>query len=304
MNTKLILGMIAMLLSLNACAGAPTSHFSVQVHEENGAQIEGVMVQGGFSTLMRDYVPGPDVKGITDNEGKTEISGPAYFSVYVDAIKDGYYKSGVKIPVNQKQDQSVSILLRQKKNPIAMYAKKELVNASDKRKSGEQFGYDFMAGDFVSPHGDGKVSDLLITHTYNKKDTWNYSYKITIEFSNSGDGLIPFLVDDKFKDSDFKSKYNAPEQGYQNLWSIHGKREGVGKSVQGNKDKRRNYFIRVRTKVDEKGDIESAYYGKIYGEFLEITYYLNPTPGDRNVEFDPKQNLFKNLKHDEKVWAP
>ncbi|MDX2507830.1 MAG: hypothetical protein QNL62_25595 [Gammaproteobacteria bacterium] len=304
MNAKLILGVIAMLLSLNACAAAPTSHFSVQVHEENGGPIEGVMVQGGFSTLMRDYVPGPNVKAITDKDGKAEISGPAYFSVYVDAIKEGYYKSGRKIPVNQEKDQSISILLRSKKNPIAMYAKKELVNASDTRKSGEQFGYDFMAGDFVSPHGNGKVSDLLITHTYNKKDTWNYSYKTSIDFSNPDDGLIPFFIDKKFKDSDFKSNYNAPEKGYLNNWIVQGSREGKGKSVQGNKDKSRNYFFRVRTKTDKEGNVESAYYGKIYGEFLSITYYLNPAINDRNVEFDSRQNLLKNLKHLEEVGAP
>lgn len=40
------------------------------------------------------------------------------------------------------------------------------------------------------------------------------------------------------------------------------------------------------------GNIISAQYGKIYGDFLAFTYYLNPSPNDRNVEFDPDQNLF------------
>ncbi len=26
-----------------------------------------------------------------------------------------------------------------------------------------------------------------------------------------------------------------------------------------------------------------------------FTYYLNPSPNDRNLEFDPKRNLFTNL---------
>ena len=29
---------------------------------------------------------------------------------------------------------------------------------------------------------------------------------------------------------------------------------------------------------------------------MQFKYYLNPTINDRNVEFDPKQNLMKNLK--------
>jgi hypothetical protein len=37
---------------------------------------------------------------------------------------------------------------------------------------------------------------------------------------------------------------------------------------------------------------------------LLFTYYLNPTPNDRNLEFDPKRNLFTNLKDEERVTAP
>ena len=76
-----------------------------------------------------------------------------------------------------------------------------------------------------------------------------------------------------------------------------------------------NYFFKVRTKKDEKGNIVSALYGKIYGgvnygifrcptAFLYFTYYLNPNPNSLNMEFDPKKNLFKNLKPLEQVTAP
>ena len=71
-----------------------------------------------------------------------------------------------------------------------------------------------------------------------------------------------------------------------------------------------NYFFRVRTvKKDKK--IISAHYGKIdrdiefWGnEKLRFTYYLNPTPLDRNMEFDPKRNLLKGLKGAEFVTNP
>lgn len=42
----------------------------------------------------------------------------------------------------------------------------------------------------------------------------------------------------------------------------------------------------------------SALYGKVYGDFrvnelrgVSFTYYLNPTPNDRNLEFDRKTNF-------------
>jgi hypothetical protein len=60
----------------------------------------------------------------------------------------------------------------------------------------------------------------------------------------------------------------------------------------------------VRTVLDEMGNIKSAHYGKIYGDFMQFKYYLNPTPNDRNIEFDPKRNLLKNLKAMEQVREP
>ena len=77
-----------------------------------------------------------------------------------------------------------------------------------------------------------------------------------------------------------------------------------------------NYFFRVRIKKDDRGNIFSALYGKISGDFnqedggyvvrgwLSFTYYLNPTLNDRNMEFNSKQNLFKNLPSLEQVSTP
>jgi hypothetical protein len=42
------------------------------------------------------------------------------------------------------------------------------------------------------------------------------------------------------------------------------------------------------------------------GETLTVDfyYYLNPTPNDRNMEFDMKRNLFKKQSFFEKVKRP
>ena len=64
--------------------------------------------------------------------------------------------------------------------------------------------------------------------------------------------------------------------------------------------------FRVRTVLDDKGNIISARYGKIYGPIeygdsdsnqggrVSFTYYLNPMDNDRNLEFDPSRNLLAN----------
>jgi hypothetical protein len=66
----------------------------------------------------------------------------------------------------------------------------------------------------------------------------------------------------------------------------------------------RIYYFRVRTVVDSNGNIQSALYGKIYGDFMQFKYYLNPTPNDRNIEFDTKHNMLTNIESFEQVDAP
>jgi hypothetical protein len=68
--------------------------------------------------------------------------------------------------------------------------------------------------------------------------------------------------------------------------------------------------------LDDSGNVKSALYGKIPGNFrfyagtkaptsgMGFDYYLNPTPNDRNVEFDPKRNLITALKPLEGVSEP
>lgn len=58
-------------------------------------------------------------------------------------------------------------------------------------------------------------------------------------------------------------------------------------------------YLRTRVKLDDKGNVVSANSAKIMGDFrimatglLSFTYYFNPTPNDRNLEFAPKKNLF------------
>ena len=76
-----------------------------------------------------------------------------------------------------------------------------------------------------------------------------------------------------------------------------------------------NYFIRVRTVLDDKGNIKSALHGKIHGDIILapmnsktckiiFDYYLNPTPNDQNVEWDPKRNLLSGLSWEENPREP
>jgi hypothetical protein len=124
-----------------------------------------------------------------------------------------------------------------------------------------------------------------------------------VRFPKDGDGIREFTVPDVEKGSALRSPHEAPADGYQSELT----REVGAHPGQPSKfdyDPNRIYFFRVRTVLDEQGKVKSTFYGKIYGDFMQFCYYLNPTPNDRNIEFDPKRNLLKGLKSTEQVTAP
>lgn len=305
MNARYLLVLLVMMVSLNTY-GVQLVNMKVHVHEENGKPVEGAYVRGVF---FQDQVVDKQMlgshQGLTDSEGFVELSGHEELYVNLTAKKNTYYDSRKRITVRGGRGREVSILLRKKRNPIAMYAKKVINVSPDydkaKLKQISKAGYDLIVGDYVAPYGDGVVSDLVF-HTESARRSWNdFDLKRLITFSNKLDGLIPYYFD--HKESVYKDPYLAPLEGYKNEWLQRFSRKPE-ESDQGNIDSNRNYFIRIRTKIDKEGKITYAHYGKIHGDFPRFTYYVNPTPNDRNIEFDPKQNLLKNLKHEEEVGTP
>jgi hypothetical protein len=306
---KYFLGLAAIMLSLNACATAPISYFSVTVVDENTVPVEGATVQGYFTGRKRGDAPSLDRKSITDADGKATISGPAIFYVNVDVSKEGYYKSKKQIPVNIKKDQGFTVLLRSKHNPIAMYAKKIKLNIPERKR---EYGFDFLNGDLVSTDHNGSLVDLKIRFDRNLVDNNNFTQSVTLSFANPTDGVIEMKANKEWKISDFKTPYSAPLDGYvPNIKLIYSR----GSSGVTRKNVNIPFFMRIRSSVDKDGNINEAYYCKIwsgiklYGVLadrpsIEMTYYCNPTPNDRNIEFNPKQNLLKNLKHEEEVGTP
>jgi hypothetical protein len=118
------------------------------------------------------------------------------------------------------------------------------------------------------------------------------------------DGILPFGVEPEFQGSMLRSPFIAPESGLLSSHKVIRSRRPGGPEKSNYDPEKHAYFFRIRTVVDSAGQIVSANYGKIYGDFMNFTYYVNPTPNDRNIEFDPKQNLFTNLKPEEQVTAP
>ncbi len=331
---------ICLLLISQSVWAYPTAKLTVKVIDETGSPVEGAKVGIGFSLPKgRGQGAGSEIKGvrgITDGEGLFTAEGESEAYVGFGVKKEGYYRGSGKF--NKFTDTSgmlgfrkykpwnptVVIVLKKIINPIEMYAISIFGSKSEDFPQlpllGQFVGFDLVANDWVIPHGLGTHWDFLfkvdVKRAVSNRD---YDTTLTLQFPNQGDGLIEYPDPAKGK-STLRLPHHAPTSGYQpefvQRYENNPSTRRVGKS--GNPDYDTNYFFRIRTELDEEGNVIGGLYGKIYGEirlgnfawlhdgkpYVVFKYYLNPNDNDTNIEFDPKKNLFKNLTSQQEVKDP
>jgi hypothetical protein len=289
---------------------SPVAKITLRVINEQGSPISGASVRIGFEEAVPHWGGGGvvNVKGLTNEEGKFTGEGHSMDSIGGWIEKEGYYSSFSKAfkferALNgkwQPWNPTIDVVIKKNVNPTPMYAKR--VNLGMPVLN-ETVGYDLFVGDWVKPYGKGTSADILLKADRNKRSEQDFDSKLTVTFPNKGDGLQVFNTSSENGFSELKSPREAPETGYQAEW-IQTHNRQAGKPEQSNRDNKRAYFFRVRTILDEHGNVISAKYGKIYGDFLNFSYYLNPDNNSRNMEFDPTRNLITNLKSTERVTCP
>jgi hypothetical protein len=229
--------------------------------------------------------------------------------------KSGYYRTRMDYHLGFNYDAArwnptQTILLRKIGKPIPMYAQQARIEIPE---LGKPIGFDLMEGDWVAPYGRGKQSDFIFQaqRRFNSWQDFDSSFRLT--FHAPGDGLFAIAMPPD-QGSELRLPAIAPQDGYVAELSEQ-LNDTPSKGWEKSEKKDQNYYFRVRTAKDDRGNIVSAHYGKIYGDFridainsktllIFFQYYLNPTPNDRNVEFDPKQNLLGGLRFDAQVKAP
>ena len=151
------------------------------------------------------------------------------------------------------------------------------------------------------PYGQGTHRDFVFKLTGKITGRNEYDFTQTLTFSNDGDGIQQYDAHPLYG-SRLRLPHEAPLEGYQDKW-VQRKASTFDRFLHNDFPENRNYFFRVRTIKDDKGNIESALYGKIYGNIglsisksISILYYLNPDSNDRNLESDYKKNLFPSKK--------
>lgn len=320
MKKEIVLVLLA--LALNGVASdaqpqfeRPLARLTVRVVGEDAAPISGAAVRISFTDKVSNQ---PRLaEGQTDLAGFFSGEGFSDLRLNADARKDGYYISGSPwIVFTNKADgrylpwnSTVEVMLRKIQAPVPVCAKWVWITVPEIDKS---CGFDLLEGDWVAPWGKGKNSDFLFTLKREFTNRQQFVVTVNIAFSNLLDGIQETQLPKEFAQSQFIWPRQAPEGGY--LSSLYSQLAAPGLKPRIQDVEKQKFFFRVRT-VEKDGKIVSALYGKLSEGFqlspsnsrtcmVRLCYYLNPTPLDRNMEFDLKRNLLKNVGQFEEPKRP
>jgi hypothetical protein len=285
----------------------PESALTIKVVDRSGQPASGARV----SIRAQDKDEKLRRVGEVDEAGNFSAQMPSFGFLYYSAGLDGFYSSWGQFDFERGSMQgdpaewvksrwkpwnpTVDVVLKKKGDPIPMYAKR--INTIELPVQNEPVGFDFVEGDWTTPHGKGKTVDMifLATGSVGKGD-----YRLTWTFPNPGDGIqvYPFLGGPR---SELRSPTEAPTEGYARTITVDAEGRPIG---QEGETRPLCFTLRVRTSLDDAGKVVTAYYGKIYPEAYNAIYYFNPTPNSRTLEFDLKRNLFTGLRSYERINEP
>ena len=316
MNSYVVLscGLLLMASSVQAMGPTPRVHLDVQVVNNQGGAIKDAEVRVEYPGRISGK--GELITNMTDEEGRASFVGSSFFDLRVKAAKTGYYYSHQEVRAFERiggesvySDQKVKIILREVKNPAPMHACRNF--QAKVPVLGKPVGFDMMKADWVSPYGRGEVADILLEVAGEWNGARDHDSLLRLCFPNQGDGYVLFKADDQ---SQLRSPYEAPLSGYMpnKSWRKMKKPvEGAMSEWESIDDVAPDaiYILRVSTVIDSNGGVTLANYGKVYGDFefwgatlderygyVVFSYYLNPTPNDRNLEYAPSRNLIQGLR--------
>lgn len=319
--TKIFMLLFFVLLSQFSHASNNTAKFTIKVIGDDGKPVENAIVMVGFE---RNYQPKDSIgkKTETDSDGKATFTESTSGYITYGAIKDGYYNSHSTYVFTtpgiygwEPWNQELTILLRKIENPVTMYARNTNESILEIPVIGKYVGFDLIASDWVIPYGKGTVQDFLFKLERRVIDRKNFDATLTVSFSNKFDGIQLYKEMRQYGSLFHLPRY-APESGYEKLLILREWRNPGDGTVKRNinfLDDDVNYLFRVRSE-ERGGQFIKSMYGKIAGPMdfsavhsetakIYFKYYLNPDY-TRNLEFDPKRNLFGNLPDLERVKEP
>lgn len=286
---------------------------TLRIVDSKGKPVSSASVEVNFAAGGKNN---SNVRGVTATDGLFTCEGLSNSDCNIYVNKEGYYRTtrrysfvgsqnadGVKNGCWQPWNPIIEVVLKENRKPIALYTR-YIEKVFPKN---EPIGFDCFLADFVEPFGKGQNADFILHYESDVPSRhatlreWAYQTNSLAVVAPTGG----FITQKKDLFSCLVSDYEAPLKGYKNTIYCEYKRAGA-KIFSDKKINENEYlFFYTRATYGADGEIKYACYGKIYtfgyGECLDvenmailrISYYCNPIPNDRNLEFDGKNNLFK-----------
>ena len=270
------------------------------VVDQDGAEVPDAKIWGGFTAggLMNDYVL---VDGVTDTNGEFVAEGKCNEFLRIGVRKKEYYHTEEKIYFGRSGECPVvadgkwqpygatrKVVLKRIKNPINL-SDSEGLKYYKYPPQGKWTGFDLCKRDWVYPNGFGEFSDVVI-RIDREATSEGYVKTMEVAFTNSPFAGAYEMTTDAY--SDLKSSYEAnTNASYSGVYKYVFKRGKRG-NERSELAEDRYLVFRTRTKVDAQGNLKSAHYGMIFGNwrFCEKggmaieKIVFNPVPNDPNLE--------------------
>lgn len=276
---------------------------TLTVLNTEGQPVEGARVEASL------HGPG-NATGTTGPDGTLILNLNRGANLTLQVSRDGYYATGGRIwdggvykgpdgkLTARELPKAFTIELKAVRDPVFLHHRRFRGHAP---KVGEPAGFDLRIGDWVAPHGKGRVPDLRFRFFDVAVDGEAYRGSLEISFPNPGDGLQSFQAARPFSNefgSDLAPPHRAPVEGYQESWTFR-QAYTPGSPPELDSVPQRNFLLRTRTEQDADGRIIAACYGWVQGEFqfdprsedgpqLVFTYFFNPDPDPeaRSLEYN------------------
>ena len=306
----LLIAMILTAVALDVSASAPTK-VTLKVVDEQGEPVVNAKAWVNFYAKQglfgRDEVKSTN----TARGGVAVISGESMSAIDYGAVKDGYYatlnrffferpEGSYRFGRYEPWNPILELVLKKIRNPVSLYVRNMEIDLQERFISipgkDMKYGFDLVEADWVMPYGKGVNADFVFEFFGSAVSPRVFDFSLNLSFTNDGDGIQAISSPVRYT-SDLRLPHEAPADGYKDHLNQRFARDETHYTHRDFPEDR-NYFFRVRTRKNERGEIISALYGKIHGNIgfhtagqIGFTYYLNPRENERNLEFDRAKNL-------------
>jgi hypothetical protein len=316
--------LVLMTSITTSCAHTNVAMMTVRVVDDLGEPVSGATVRVYFGTSKAEGFSDADGlfihTGSYSDTGRAVAEKPGYYGAQSDETPFAWRNVMRAIPWNPTN----SIVLKRVINPHSM-----LVSWMPPIPVlGQSVGWDFMAADWVRPHGTGQVADVLMKSSgkiwdRDRPGLYNADGVVELSFTNPCDGVLAYKGIDRgssrWAASDYRGPQVAPDSGFvsqtQLVYSYYVVSSN-GEDALVQRTETWNFLFRIRVETNEQGDIIGGYYGKMEDIQPGWTrdnrwrlvghYYINPKTLERNVEHGTNRatsNIFLRSTYNESLEA-